>query len=140
MDMGKYNWEYLIELGYTDAELEEFESEGWDDSLLEILTDPEMASTFHDNAKYMLEFFEKDEVFRLMVRYSDAFMISYNTFISRFEQIADILGENWSQVVWKQYWEDADSILDAVGYLRDSDWEEALLNLNAEINGGINNP
>ena len=126
----KYDWDYLIELGYTAEELSEYE-EGWADGILEALTDEYMASTYQDNIRYMLDFYEKDEVFMLMIRYTDAFMVNNDKFVSRLKQIEDKLGEDWSQVIWEQFLEDDESILDCVGNPCKSDWEEALEKLDA---------
>ena len=122
----KYDWDYLFELGYEASELEAFERQGWAEGVYETLSDPDLIDSYQDNARYMLRFFSKSATLRLMVRYSSAFMISHETFVSRIEQVAELFGENWQDTVIELYWKDQASIMDAVGYLRPDDWNKAI--------------
>ena len=122
----KYDWDYLFELGYEASELEAFERQGWAEGIYETLSDPDLIDSYQDNARYMLRFFSKSATLRLMVRYSSAFMISHETFVSRIEQVAELFGENWQDTVIELYWKDQASIMDAVGYLRPDDWNKAI--------------
>ena len=122
----KYDWDYLFELGYEASELEAFERQGWAEGVYETLSDPDLIDSYQDNARYMLRFFSKSATLRLMVRYTSAFMISHETFVSRIEQVAELFGENWQDTVIELYWKDQASIMDAVGYLRPDDWNKAI--------------
>ena len=122
----KYDWDYLFELGYEASELEAFERQGWAEGIYETLSDPDLIDSYQDNARYMLRFFSKSATLRLMVRYTSAFMISHETFVSRIEQVAELFGENWQDTVIELYWKDQASIMDAVGYLRPDDWNKAI--------------
>ena len=122
----KYNWDYLYELGYTQNELEAFERQGWADGVYELLSDPDMSDVRERQVRYLLQFFDKAEILRLMARYCDAFCIGSDTFKRRFKQIAEQMGEDWSEKLWTACIEDEESIFDAVGYMRETDWNNAL--------------
>lgn len=128
----RYNWDYLLELGYTSEELEEYE-EDYADDILELLTDENLVAIYQNNVRYLLNYLEKDEVFPLITWNTSAIMLSSQTFVSRMERIAGVLGENWAQLIYELYWESEEPLWDAVGYLCDSDWEDAFIRGTAEI-------
>lgn len=122
----QYDWEYLYELGYTERELSAFEQEGWADGIMQTLSDPDMADIYQNHVRFLLQFYDKADILSLMVRYTDAFLVGSDTFVSRMNQIAQIMGEDWAEELWEAYCQDEESIFEAVGYLQKTSWNKAV--------------
>lgn len=52
--------------------------------------------------------------------------IGNDTFISRLCEIQKQLGDDWDQIIWERFTNDEPNIFGAIGYLRESDWREAI--------------
>lgn len=128
--MANHNWDYLYELGFAEDYLVRQEASGWSNEILDLLKDPDLSENFKSNAGQMLNYFTHDEVFLFMMIYPSSFRMSPITFEERLLQIVAKSGNQWQYKLRDQFWKDADScILRAIGYLCDSDWEEALSQL-----------
>lgn len=128
--MANHNWDYLYELGFAEDYLVRQEASGWSNEILDLLTDPDFSKNYKSNAGQMLNYFTYEEVFHFMMTYPSSFMMSPSTFEERLLQIVVKLGNQWCCKIRDQFWKDTDEcILRAIGYLRDSDWEEELSEL-----------
>ncbi|MBQ8640935.1 MAG: hypothetical protein IJ480_01850 [Clostridia bacterium] len=122
----KYNWNAFYEIGYTKEEMLDLENYGWAGSVLETISEESYYTA--RNAAVLLKAFDRETVFRFMVAYLSAFLLSEKTFSERLRQIITKAGSGWQEILTDEYWNSSEgSILVCMGYLVESDWETALL-------------
>ena len=124
-DESRYVWSPYFALGY-DKEYLDKKVSGWAEGILELITDEVLVHHCCDNLGLILNDFSHDTAFLLLLCYSDAFILSPETFSKRLNQVKKKLGPGWNRILYEQFWEDEASIFDAMGYLREQTWLEAL--------------
>lgn len=95
----KNDWSHLVELGYTKEELVEIDRRVSEEYPLRYLVEAEYVANVRENTRYMLRYFEKPMVLRLLAKYDVAFWEDYERFATLMEEMEDVLGDDWLRIV-----------------------------------------
>lgn len=88
-----------------------------------------------ENARVMLEYFDKAQVFSFMVNYTATYLMNPQIFKERFYALQEKLGEKWTIIIESQFYNDAtESFLETMGYLENSEWKNSLEQLSDPTN------
>lgn len=119
--MTELNW--LIDLGFTRRELR-----GLPGNTLLLLTDQYEQFALEHNMKFVLQYFDRQDVLQFLVRYPMSFAKNTDTIRRRLNEVILQLGEKeWKQILLDQFSQCPDDcIIGAIGANDECDWECAL--------------
>ena len=121
----RYDWSEYLSLGFSKDFIAQQESM-WADGILEIVTNEDLADNCCSNLKLLLDTYSYETSFLFLIYYSSSFIRDPDVFLDRFTSIKQKLGPSWAQILLDKLYAEEFSPFEAIGYLADKDWLEAL--------------
>lgn len=96
-----FQYSYLTELGYSDSDIHSY-STAWNKGILDYLE--ENKAHVLENMRYLQPDFDKELLLKLPVFYPNAFVLSSDVFVQRFEILKNSFPDDYVDIVQKQFW------------------------------------
>lgn len=124
------NLEYLLRLGYSEQEVEEYSKE-WNENIISYLA--ENSGKVEENMRYLQEALDRELLMKLPVFYPNAFTLAPNVFVERIGLLKQAFPDEWADIIEKQFWgydgvvgTDYQPVLAAIGSYDEKDIADAI--------------